>query len=157
MAHTMVMGQPVVMGQPMAMAQPMVTAQPMGMPQQQVIVQQSHAVTQLQVNPRKWDSGILSCAEDMQSCCFGMLCLPLLQIQVAQNMGEGCLVTLLCGTSVAMRTGFRERHKIEGSIADDCLKMCLFYPCAWCQMAREVEKRKTIVSRQVGPTVFVGR
>ncbi|MGH0178704.1 UNVERIFIED_CONTAM: hypothetical protein FKN15_077690 [Acipenser sinensis] len=29
---------------------------------------------------------------------------------------------------------------LQGSIADDWLNVCLFYPCVWCQMAREVKK-----------------
>ncbi|XP_078525669.1 cornifelin homolog [Lissotriton helveticus] len=114
-----------------------------------------------------WSSEICDCCEDCSVCCCAFWCCPCFQCQTVSEFGE-CLclplIDLLCiactgyltssftcfcipctpcpPISMAMRSGVRERYKIQGSIFDDCCMLCGCYCCSWCQMAREIKKRK---------------
>ncbi|KAG8431254.1 hypothetical protein GDO86_019178 [Hymenochirus boettgeri] len=59
--------------------------------------------------------------------------------------------------SMAMRASVRERYRIPGSICDDCCMLYWCYSCSWCQMAREIKKRKqpmTFITAQTTPMVI---
>ncbi|KAK6477973.1 cornifelin-like protein A-like [Huso huso] len=109
-----------------------------------VVMTQPQLVTvnQLQMST-DWSSKMCDCCEDMQICCCGLWCLPCLECQTASEFGECCCLPLLGpSASLAMRTGVRERYRIQGSIIDDCCMLCWCYPLISCQMAREIKKRK---------------
>ncbi|MGH0161903.1 UNVERIFIED_CONTAM: hypothetical protein FKN15_050625 [Acipenser sinensis] len=112
-----------------------------------VMVQpQTMRVTTMQMSPN-WSSGMCDCCEDMAICCCGLWCLPCLECQTASDFGESCCLPLIVpSASLALRTGVRERYRIQGSIIDDCCMLCWCYPLIWCQMAREIKKRKGVAA-----------
>ncbi|XP_075705653.1 cornifelin homolog [Rhinoderma darwinii] len=109
------------------------------------------------LSPNDWSSGICDCCDDMGLCCFAFWCFPCFQCATTSNFGECLCLPLLdmsslgCNTycpiiSLAMRTAVRERHRIPGSIINDCCTAYWCLSCSWCQMAREIKKRKQPVS-----------
>ncbi|XP_006198257.1 placenta-specific gene 8 protein-like [Vicugna pacos] len=87
-----------------------------------------------------WQTGMFDCCDDMGVCLCGTLFPLCLSCQIASDMNECCL----CGASVAMRTMYRTRYGIPGSICDDFLCMTFCTHCALCQLKRDIEKRKAI-------------
>ncbi|XP_053319162.1 cornifelin homolog [Spea bombifrons] len=136
---------------------PVVQAQPMA-------VAQTVTVTQ----GNQWATGVCDCCDDCSVCCFAFWCFPCFQCSTANDFGECLCLPLLepgflgasfggCSApiSVAMRAGARERYRIHGSICNDCCLVCWCYSCVWCQLAREIKKRKqqfTIVTAQTTTT-----
>ncbi|NXX59401.1 PLAC8 protein, partial [Scopus umbretta] len=88
----------------------------------------------------KWQSGLLGCCSDFGVCICGTFCFPCLACQVAGDMNECCL----CGTSVAMRTLYRTRYNIPGSILDDCISTMCCPMCTLCQLKRDINRRKEL-------------
>ncbi|KFQ91373.1 Placenta-specific 8, partial [Nipponia nippon] len=102
-----------------------------------------HVVTvqpQFSVAPRagEWQSGLLDCCSDFGVCICGTFCFICLGCQVARDMDEFCL----CGPSVAMRTLYRTRYNIPGSILGDCASAICCPMCALCQLKRDINQRK---------------
>uniref|UniRef100_A0A8V0XII3 PLAC8 like 2 n=1 Tax=Gallus gallus TaxID=9031 RepID=A0A8V0XII3_CHICK len=72
--------------------------------------------------------------------CCGLFCFPCLACTVAGDMNECCL----CGTSVAMRTMYRTRYNIPGSICSDfCITSCCPV-CSVCQIKRDINRRRAM-------------
>ncbi|KAI5278800.1 Placenta-Specific 8 Protein [Manis pentadactyla] len=87
-----------------------------------------------------WQTGMFGCCDDIGICLCGTF-FPLgLSCQIASDMNECCL----CGASVAMRTMYRTRYGIPGSICSDFLWLLCFPHCALCQLKRDIEKRKAM-------------
>ncbi|XP_028930141.1 placenta-specific gene 8 protein-like [Ornithorhynchus anatinus] len=86
-----------------------------------------------------WQSGVFGCFEDTGVCVRGTFCYLCLGCQVAKDMNEFCL----CGSSVALRTLYRTKYGIPGSILSDFLWLSCFSPCALCQLKRDINKRKS--------------
>ncbi|NXO76188.1 PLAC8 protein, partial [Sitta europaea] len=87
---------------------------------------------------QQWQTGVMDCCSDCGVCLCGAFCLPCLACQVAGDMNECCL----CGSSVAMRTLYRTRYNIPGSILGDFCTLWCFGPCALCQLKRDINRRK---------------
>ncbi|NXW54034.1 PLAC8 protein, partial [Eurystomus gularis] len=88
----------------------------------------------------EWQSGLMDCCSDFGVCICGAFCFMCLSCQVAGDMGECCL----CGSSVAMRTLYRTRYKIPGSILNDWASIMCFPMCALCQLKRDINRRKEL-------------
>ncbi|NXO63115.1 PLAC8 protein, partial [Phainopepla nitens] len=88
--------------------------------------------------PGEWQTGLLDCCSDIGVCLCGAFCFPCLAGQVAGDMSECCL----CGTSVALRTMYRTRYNIPGSILGDFFSTFLCSPCALCQLKRDINRRR---------------
>ncbi|XP_068868880.1 placenta-specific gene 8 protein-like isoform X1 [Aphelocoma coerulescens] len=87
-----------------------------------------------------WQTSLMDCCTDCGVCCCGMFCCPCLACQVAGDMNECCL----CGTSVAMRTLYRTRYNIPGSICSDfCVTLCCPV-CSICQIKRDINRRREL-------------
>uniref|UniRef100_A0A8C3RW48 PLAC8 protein n=1 Tax=Chelydra serpentina TaxID=8475 RepID=A0A8C3RW48_CHESE len=71
-------------------------------------------------------------------CLCGIFCFYCLGCQVASDMNECCL----CGGSVAMRTLYRTRYGIPGSICSDFCTTLWCSPCSLCQIKRDIRRRK---------------
>ncbi|XP_059578224.1 placenta-specific gene 8 protein [Alligator mississippiensis] len=105
----------------------------------------SHAVT---IQPQftvvtstsrsNWQTGLLDCCSDCSVCLCGAFCFLCLQCQVASDMDECCL----CGSSVAMRTLYRTKYNIPGSILCDFFSSLCCPMCSVCQLKRDIIRRK---------------
>ncbi|KAM4678060.1 cornifelin homolog [Discoglossus pictus] len=138
---------------------------------QNVIVQQP-TVTQMVTVARgdQWSSGVCDCCDDCGICCCAFWCFPCFQCKTVSDFGECLCLPLMdpmcmgyvgcSGTcppiSLAMRAGVRERYRIHGSICDDCCMMYWLYSCSWCQIAREIKKRKQPFTVLTAQTTTVG-
>ncbi|XP_054996309.1 placenta-specific gene 8 protein [Sorex araneus] len=89
-----------------------------------------------------WQTGLCDCFSDCGVCLCGMFCYTCLACQVAADMNECCL----CGTSVAMRTLYRTRYGIPGSICDDFLVTNFCSVCSLCQIKRDINRRRAMHS-----------
>lgn len=87
-----------------------------------------------------WQTSLCDCFSDCGVCLCGTFCFTCLGCQVAADMNECCL----CGTTVAMRTLYRTRYGIPGSICDDYM-VTLFCPvCSVCQLKRDINRRRAM-------------
>ncbi|XP_014805282.1 PREDICTED: placenta-specific gene 8 protein-like isoform X4 [Calidris pugnax] len=95
---------------------------------------------QISIAPRvgEWQTGLMDCCSDCGVCLCGAFCFTCLGCQVAEDMGECCL----CGPSVAMRTLYRTRYNIPGSILNDWVAIACCPLCALCQLKRDINQRK---------------
>ncbi|XP_042107514.1 placenta-specific gene 8 protein-like [Ovis aries] len=87
-----------------------------------------------------WQTGTFDCFDDIGICLCGAFFPLCLSCQIASDMNEFCL----CGSSVAMRTMYRTRYGIPGSICKDFLCLAFLPHCALCQLKRDIEKRKAM-------------
>ncbi|XP_053308532.1 cornifelin homolog B-like [Spea bombifrons] len=90
----------------------------------------------------QWSSDVMDCCEDTSICLCGGFVPCILACRIAKDYGECCCLPCLFGTTVAMRTGMRERYHIPGSICNDCVCLTFCSPCTLCQMARELKARQ---------------
>eukprot|EP00064_Thunnus_orientalis_P021739 superscaffoldBa00006808_g21907 len=80
--------------------------------------------------------------------CFAFWCFPCFACKTSRELGEclclpmldvfGCIPPI----TMSMRVSVRHRYGIQGSLCNDCVcsTFCLY--CVWCQMSREMKKRK---------------
>ncbi|XP_037553852.1 cornifelin homolog B-like [Nematolebias whitei] len=102
-----------------------------------------------------WNSGLLSCCDDLASCCYGFWCCPCLACTVAGDFKESyCLplcdifspaVFAACGiplcvppAGLSLRVAIRHKYGIKGSLCKDIATSCICVWCNWCQMHREL-------------------
>ncbi|CAM2112688.1 unnamed protein product [Caretta caretta] len=82
----------------------------------------SHVVTSqpqfgiASVARNSWQTDTFDCCSDCKVCACGTFGFCCLGCKVAKDMGECCC----CGTSVAMRTLYRTRYRIPGTLLCDC-------------------------------------
>ncbi|NXP82554.1 PLAC8 protein, partial [Ramphastos sulfuratus] len=106
------------------------------MSSQQVITVQPQFTAAPQVG--EWQTGMMDCCSDCGVCLCGMFCYLCLGCQVAGDMDECCM----CGSSVAMRTLYRTKYRIPGSILNDWCAVACCPVCALCQLKRDIKRRK---------------
>ncbi|KAG7271900.1 hypothetical protein CRUP_038152 [Coryphaenoides rupestris] len=139
----------------------MIHQQPQMIHQQpQMIHQQITAVTTNTTHMSgMWSTDLCDCCADMETCCCAYWCFPCMQCKTTGDFGWCCLMPVLdicCVVSCCLRSSMRERYGIHGSCCDDCCTLMWCFPCAWCQMAREVKIKRnapsaitTVVTTQV--------
>ncbi|XP_004472731.1 placenta-specific gene 8 protein [Dasypus novemcinctus] len=103
-----------------------------------VVTQPGYGTGGVAVND--WQTGVFDCCANIGVCLCGMFCPLCLSCQIASDMNECCL----CGASVAMRTLYRTRYGIQGSICNDFMCLGCFPLCTLCQLKRDIEKRKAM-------------
>ncbi|XP_068797579.1 placenta-specific gene 8 protein isoform X6 [Struthio camelus] len=105
-----------------------------------VTTQPQYGVPVSSISRNTWQTGLMDCCTDCGVCLCGTFCFPCLGCQVAGDMSECCL----CGTSVAMRTLYRTRYSIPGSICSDfCITLCCPV-CSVCQIKRDINRRRAL-------------
>jgi len=117
----------------------MVTMQPTGEktptapPATQVVVSQPKGAKV------EWSTGLMDCTQDAVGCVLGAFCAGPMFCCLASRMGENCCVAFCQGGFWALRSAYRERHNIEGTMCSDyCTVACC--PClAVCQLSREMD------------------
>uniref|UniRef100_A0A3Q2HUQ3 Placenta associated 8 A n=1 Tax=Equus caballus TaxID=9796 RepID=A0A3Q2HUQ3_HORSE len=87
-----------------------------------------------------WQTDVFDCCDDLGVCLCGTFFPLCLSCQIASDMDECCL----CGGSVAMRTLYRTRYGIPGSICDDYLCLMCCPNCTLCQLKRDIDKRRAM-------------
>ncbi|NWR88184.1 PLAC8 protein, partial [Furnarius figulus] len=100
-----------------------------------IMTQPQFSVTQ---PPGQWQTGMMDCCSDCGVCLCGTFCYFCLGCQVASDMNECCL----CGDTVPMRTLYRTRYNIPGSILGDFCSILFCPMCALCQLKRDINRRK---------------
>uniref|UniRef100_A0A3B4Y704 Cornifelin-like n=1 Tax=Seriola lalandi dorsalis TaxID=1841481 RepID=A0A3B4Y704_SERLL len=113
--------------------------------------------TLVAVQSIQWSTGICDCFDDLQICCFGLWCCPCLTCTTSTNFGECfCLPLLdniiLCPiVAMSMRVAMRYHYKIQGDMGSDCVYAYFCNVCSWCQMAREIKRRRlTLLNGKFG-------
>ncbi|XP_067379819.1 cornifelin-like [Channa argus] len=120
--------------------------------------------TLIAVQPNQWSTGICDCFDDLNVCCFAFWCFPCFACHTTAEFGECCCLPLLDSVGVAaqlfgfpvlippvsmsMRVAVRFRYKIPGDMGNDCVYATFCNTCSWCQMAREIKRRKTTITAQ---------
>ncbi|CDQ77930.1 cornifelin homolog [Oncorhynchus mykiss] len=126
------------------------------------------------VHSNQWNTGICDCFDDLQVCCFAFWCFPYFACTTTSEFGECfclpmldglCSSTQLVGVptcippvSMSMRVAVRTRYGIQGGMTADCVYSTFCNICSWCQMAREIKRRKqtfTVINAQ--PTMLPGQ
>ncbi|KAM3848219.1 PLAC8-like protein 1 [Vipera latastei] len=88
-----------------------------------------------------WSTGLFDICSDKTICLCGLLCSPCLECRLASKYGECFCFPLLLGSTLALRAGIRERYSIHGTLCEDWMAVHCCWPCAICQMAREMRMR----------------
>ncbi|XP_034407018.1 cornifelin homolog B isoform X2 [Cyclopterus lumpus] len=96
----------------------------------------------------EWGSEICDCFQDVPECCFAFWCCPCFACMTTKRYGQ-CLCLPLLDTfgfippiNMSMRVSMRQRYGIKDTMCKDCLYATFCAPCSWCQMSREMSKRK---------------
>uniref|UniRef100_A0A8C8RSQ2 PLAC8 like 1 n=1 Tax=Pelusios castaneus TaxID=367368 RepID=A0A8C8RSQ2_9SAUR len=100
-----------------------------------------------------WTTGLFGICSDKSIC--GAFCSPCLECNLARRYGECLCFPLLPGSTLALRVGAREKHRIRGTLCEDWLAVHCCWPFAVCQVARELKRRATpqIYEINTAPTV----
>ncbi|XP_059401211.1 placenta-specific gene 8 protein-like [Carassius carassius] len=89
--------------------------------------------------PRDFHTGLMSCCDDMGVCCCGFFCLACLGCSIASDMNECCC----CGLGMPIRSVYRTKYNIPGSMCNDWMVAYCCLGCAACQMKRDINIRKS--------------
>ncbi|XP_062391658.1 cornifelin homolog [Sardina pilchardus] len=142
-----------------------------------VVMQQPQHQVQPVVMVRSdvWSTDIFDCFDDMSVCCCACFCLPCFACMTTGNFDEFCglpcfditcwasMVTLGIGYlyccvppgALSIRYGVRKQYGIQGALCSDCVLVTFCNACSWCQVAREIKRRKkTFVMINPQPTVI---
>ncbi|XP_055972952.1 PLAC8-like protein 1 isoform X2 [Sorex fumeus] len=100
-----------------------------------------HAVATVVQTGGDWSTGLFSVCRDKKICLCGLFCPMCLECDLARHYGECFCLPMLPGSTFALRTGTRERHKIRGTVCEDWLAVHCCWPFSICQVARELKVR----------------
>ncbi|XP_062288597.1 cornifelin homolog B-like [Scomber scombrus] len=96
----------------------------------------------------QWSSGICDCCDDMRDCCCAFWCCPCFACRTSRQWGQCLCLPLLDAfgcippVTMSMRVSVRYHYGIQGNLCRDCVFSCCCSPCVWCQISREMKKRK---------------
>ncbi|XP_069002151.1 PLAC8-like protein 1 [Embiotoca jacksoni] len=88
-----------------------------------------------------WSTGLFDVCGDKMTCMLGAVAPCCLDLRLAYHYGELLCMSVLPGSTFALRVGIRERYKIRGSVCEDWTTVHCCYPLAVCQMIREMKRR----------------
>ncbi|XP_066488813.1 placenta-specific gene 8 protein [Tiliqua scincoides] len=103
-----------------------------------IMTQPQVVVVQPQI--RQWQTDLCDCFSDCGVCLCGAFCFQCLGCQVAADMGECCL----CGPSMAMRSVYRTKYGIPGSLLNDFMIVFLCPHLSLCQLKRDINRRREL-------------
>ncbi|XP_004566945.1 placenta associated 8, tandem duplicate 2 [Maylandia zebra] len=86
----------------------------------------------------EFQTGVLDCCDDIGICCFGYWCYCCLGCTIASDMGECCL----CGLGMPIRSVYRTKYNIKGSMCNDFMMAMCCPVCTTCQLKRDINRRK---------------
>ncbi|CAL8340610.1 unnamed protein product [Arctogadus glacialis] len=88
--------------------------------------------------PSEFQTGLCSFTSDCGTCFYGLCCFPCLGCTIASDMDECCL----CGMTMAMRSVYRTKYNINGSLCNDFMTYMFCQICGTCQLKRDIDLRK---------------
>ncbi|XP_044517745.1 PLAC8-like protein 1 [Gracilinanus agilis] len=100
-------------------------------------------ITTIVQAPGDWSTSLFNVCSDKKICFCGLFCTICLECNIARHYGECLCWPLLPNSTLALRVGTRERHKIRGTLCEDWLVVCCCWPFSVCQMARELKMKST--------------
>ncbi|XP_068609380.1 placenta-specific gene 8 protein-like [Brachionichthys hirsutus] len=86
----------------------------------------------------EFQTGLCNNFDDCGTCCFGFWCYPCLGCTIASDMGE----CFLCGLGMPIRSVYRTKYNISGSMLNDYMVTMCCSVCATCQLKRDIDRRK---------------
>ncbi|XP_043099971.1 placenta-specific gene 8 protein-like [Puntigrus tetrazona] len=120
-----------------------------------MIIQQPQFSPLIAVSSNQWSTGICGCFDDCDVCCFAFWCPFCFICSTASDFGEFCCLPMIdnCACyspactppiSLALRASVRNRYSIQGGLTSDCMYVTFCNICSWCQIARELKRRRTV-------------
>ncbi|KAM8872794.1 placenta-specific gene 8 protein-like [Synchiropus picturatus] len=91
-----------------------------------------------QFSPSEFQTGLCDICDDWKVCLCGAFCHLCLTITIANDMDECCL----CGIGMPIRSVYRTKYNINGSMCNDYLTTCFCMSCASCQLKRDIKRRQ---------------
>ncbi|XP_048085335.1 cornifelin homolog [Alosa alosa] len=138
-----------------------VVVQQQQQPQIQPVVVQPQVQPVVMVRSDLWSTGLCDCFDDMSACCCAFWCFPCFACMTTGDFDEFCglpcfdLFTCVHPVALSLRYGVRKKYGIQGSLCSDCVSVTFCNLCSWCQVAREIKRRKpTFVMISPQPTVI---
>ncbi|XP_074546799.1 placenta associated 8, tandem duplicate 2 [Halichoeres trimaculatus] len=86
----------------------------------------------------EFQTSLFDCCDDCGVCLCGLFCHCCLGCTIASDMDECCL----CGLGMPIRSVYRTKYNIEGSMCNDFMVTWCCSPCASCQLRRDINRRK---------------
>ncbi|XP_031730969.1 placenta associated 8, tandem duplicate 2 [Anarrhichthys ocellatus] len=88
--------------------------------------------------PSEFQTGLCDFCDDCGTCCYGLFCYACLGCSIASAMDECCL----CGLGMTIRSVYRTKYNINGSLCNDFMMTWCCPICATCQLKRDIDRRK---------------
>ncbi|XP_028274187.1 placenta-specific gene 8 protein-like [Parambassis ranga] len=88
--------------------------------------------------PSDWQTGVCEICDDCGTCFYGLFCYSCLGCSIASDMDECCL----CGLGMPIRSVYRTKYNIKGSLCNDFMVTACCPFCATCQLKRDIDRRK---------------
>ncbi|XP_035524025.1 placenta-specific gene 8 protein-like [Morone saxatilis] len=88
--------------------------------------------------PSEFQTGLCDFCDDCGTCCYGLCCYPCLGCSIASDMDECCL----CGLGMPIRSVYRTKYNIQGSLCNDFMVTWCCPVCSTCQLKRDIDRRK---------------
>ncbi|XP_041667569.1 placenta-specific gene 8 protein-like [Cheilinus undulatus] len=88
--------------------------------------------------PSDFQTDLCDCFSDCGTCAYGFFCYYCLGCNIASEMDECCL----CGLGMPIRSVYRTKYNIKGSMCKDFMVTLCFPLCATCQLKRDIKRRK---------------
>ncbi|KAG7499098.1 hypothetical protein JOB18_028710 [Solea senegalensis] len=88
--------------------------------------------------PSEFQTSLCNVCSDCSTCCYGFWCFPCLGCSIASAMDECCM----CGNTMAMRSVYRTKYNIKGSMCNDFMVSWCCQWCSSCQLMRDIDRRK---------------
>ncbi|XP_062268285.1 placenta associated 8, tandem duplicate 2 [Platichthys flesus] len=88
--------------------------------------------------PSDFQTGVCDCCDDCKTCICGLCCYICLGCSIADDMNECCL----CGLGMPIRSVYRTRYNIRGSMCNDFMMSWCCPMCVTCQLKRDIDRRK---------------
>uniref|UniRef100_A0A8C9XG84 Placenta associated 8 n=1 Tax=Sander lucioperca TaxID=283035 RepID=A0A8C9XG84_SANLU len=88
--------------------------------------------------PSDFQTGLFDVCKDCGTCSYGVLCYWCIGRSIASDMNE----FFLCGRSTAIRSIYRTKYNIRGSVCNDLMLHVCCPCCAIYQLKTDINRRK---------------
>ncbi|XP_069369856.1 placenta-specific gene 8 protein [Paralichthys olivaceus] len=88
--------------------------------------------------PSDFQTNLCDVCDDCGTCMYVVCFYPCTGCSIASDMGECCC----CGLGMPIRSVYRTRYNIRGSMCKDFMASVFCSLCATCQLKRDIDLRK---------------